>query len=766
MGFIAGIRGRSPSTYDEASSGLNNIDSNLVPNIAALRLLPDALFLNGVQETPETVLQPFSLDKTSTLPDDGITIVNSLSSNGGLLPGRWIRAETAVPQWTKQYTWVVDPVNGNDENIGASPGPGTGPGTAGALRSMAEVARRLFAVDFVGYVIQLMNPTATTDYFDFTPRLTTIGNGLASNLVAVAGMIVLGQLGPQTLPQSVVGVGGIGAITYGTTPSGPSFVPVNPSGGQQATLSVATAGFWTSRVGQHIVMTSGALAGYTAEVLKDMSPAFAGTARISNWWTPLTAAITGGANVTQNSTDFTFGSPQTFAPGQLLQFGSQFGVTYVLASLDATGMNGTLVTPFTGPTGGTSVYTYNAPFASTTGTFAALGQSPANGDTFIVVDGYTEFNGTWRDTPGYDAIFAPTWINVTFQPTATFIVNVSDCRVVNCQFFCSMQGAGGAGTPQAGGSNQDSVLRLMGCVVQPQLPSPGPNLFNVFNNLTQLVAGAAINTTTFVFTHGNMRPVGWVSQGGAQGGGVRAGRVAVGYTANTSPSAGLLQIFPNVFGLGIFDSQAGSATNVLGEGIGIYRHATLAVDAPLYGLGNAVGSIVTDSGVVLVRAGAAPITPVLTGTSELQFAQLPGGPVPATAMPGFEAANGVPLSGAAATIAFAVGSTSGAVNGLAGLTPADVGSTISLTGGLAQNQGTFTILGVFNGGTTVNIVNVNGPGVTDAGPYGWSISNPGKVPALFPLTTWAQWAAAPFSRDVESYTNGSKIINSVNPTAA
>ena len=85
----------------------------------------------------------------------------------------------------------------------------------------------------------------------------------------------------------------------------------------------------------------------------------------------------------------------------------------------------------------------------------------------------------------------------------------------------------------------------------------------------------------------------------------------------------------------------------------------------------------------------------------------------------------------------------------------NVGYGLSVsTGGTAQFTGTPTITDL----TDTKQVQINGA-VTAVPPLGLTAPL-ADVPLAAPLTTWAQWIAAPFSRNVVSYLNGSKICGS------
>lgn len=115
----------------------------LVANIAAVEALVDSGLPNGVYARPLTVDQPFELDKTGTATADGITILNTVSSNGGVSAGRWLRIETFNKKWALLYLSIadggqggvyIDPFAGDDEAVGSSGAP---------LQTCAEACRRL-----------------------------------------------------------------------------------------------------------------------------------------------------------------------------------------------------------------------------------------------------------------------------------------------------------------------------------------------------------------------------------------------------------------------------------------------------------------------------------------------------------------------------------------------------------------------------------------------------------------------------------------------
>jgi hypothetical protein len=96
---------------------------------------------------------------------DGITVVNPTSNGGN--PGRFIRDNVPSPTWAKQATWFIDPVNGNDENVGATAGAGN------ALKTDAERQRRwgVNAVLRQGTTVTYVSDLADTDPTNYDASL-------------------------------------------------------------------------------------------------------------------------------------------------------------------------------------------------------------------------------------------------------------------------------------------------------------------------------------------------------------------------------------------------------------------------------------------------------------------------------------------------------------------------------------------------------------------------------------------------------------------
>lgn len=101
-----------------------------VPNITVLSAIDDAVVDDGGAVAVKSVLDQWTLDKTSTLTADGITIAVTNSGTG-----RWIRRKLPSLVWQLQTTWYIDEITGNDENTGLT--------ALAALSTWDEYQRRI-----------------------------------------------------------------------------------------------------------------------------------------------------------------------------------------------------------------------------------------------------------------------------------------------------------------------------------------------------------------------------------------------------------------------------------------------------------------------------------------------------------------------------------------------------------------------------------------------------------------------------------------------
>ena len=245
-----GSGGVTGATGAQGTTGL--CDCPPVPTIAALTPLTGPDINDDSFRFVQTVLDWFRLDRASTLTPDGITIVASVDG------GNWIRQMDGDIVWFSQPDWYIDPINGNDENLGNSP--------ATALRTAAELSRRwpgqplltgrlsnLVVANLVVVSVNILNNLPITDPVDINVRMP------ANSLLAL--------LGQATVERS----GDFDAVVVKNRPTNQPWVVTD------------FAANWALDVGKLVVITSGPNAGQSAWVAKDLG---ANQARMSNFVNP------------------------------------------------------------------------------------------------------------------------------------------------------------------------------------------------------------------------------------------------------------------------------------------------------------------------------------------------------------------------------------------------------------------------------------------------------------------------------------------------
>lgn len=230
----------------------------ILPTLADVAAFDDEDIVAGTELLPLDLGQSFVFDPTSTLAANGISILNTPSSDGGALPGRYLRQLSHVPRWTKQATWFVDPTNGLDTNDGAT--------AATALQTMRELTRRLQYVTFQTYTVNLLGDIPSSDNFDLNPKYDGEGSsGPAASLTVPFN--ILGQAAVET--------SGTVVAATGSTPA------TNTQASLTASFALGTL------VGRLVRVTTGALAGSQAWILADLGA----SVRLSNWFNPTTQAV-------------------------------------------------------------------------------------------------------------------------------------------------------------------------------------------------------------------------------------------------------------------------------------------------------------------------------------------------------------------------------------------------------------------------------------------------------------------------------------------
>ena len=355
VGYVS-LQGVSPnfSRVDHVHANGPFVGEIIVADRAAVTALPTAGIPVNTYARPRSIDQPFEL-----VPATQVGSINGFDILGSDAVGLvWARRLLPVPRWTAQLNWFVDPTSVNYDADGSAGSP---------VPSIAEVCRRLRVISVANYSITMQSADPASDTFDFCPQFDNSGIGAALNNATIE---IVGQ--ETIVATGTVAAASVGVTTFGTDPN-------TVGGGQQTQLDAGAAFVWT--VGQMVVLTSGVLLGYTAQVLKVISP---GVARLSNWWNP----------------------------GPIGSAGAPFN-------------NGTFA------------------FIGDATTPLASAGTPANGDTFKVVN-WTAMNGTYRHA-GNPIRLQPYYRNVQFTGTAIFIDEGSDVRVANSQVLCNLSAAQGRG---------------------------------------------------------------------------------------------------------------------------------------------------------------------------------------------------------------------------------------------------------------------------------------------------------------------------------
>jgi hypothetical protein len=192
----------------------------------------------------------------SGLTPDGVNVVASLYGNGV-----WQRLTTQPSGALSQAAWFVDPVNGNDGNTGFTAGT--------ALKTDAERQRRW------GWPGRTqVNQTVTVTYLNDVPFSDPVNYDVL--LGPTGGLNVLGT--PVVVRTSTFT--NVTALNRGT----------------QQPLHVTDGAFvWTPLLGDILVIPSGARAGASAVVAKNVG---GGVARLSNMQAPITSAFQPFTSVT------------------------------------------------------------------------------------------------------------------------------------------------------------------------------------------------------------------------------------------------------------------------------------------------------------------------------------------------------------------------------------------------------------------------------------------------------------------------------------
>lgn len=123
----------------------------IVTNLTALAAIDISTLQTPNLRWVATLRSWFYLDKTSTLVSDGIEVVTALGGTG-----RWIRMLIPEPFWLSKLFWSIDPVSGNDENLGY--GTSLTASDLVPLKTAKELNRRLLGSNYDAFpYIHVMN---------------------------------------------------------------------------------------------------------------------------------------------------------------------------------------------------------------------------------------------------------------------------------------------------------------------------------------------------------------------------------------------------------------------------------------------------------------------------------------------------------------------------------------------------------------------------------------------------------------------------------
>jgi len=280
-----------------AADGSVGSGSLEVPDLASLLAVIDTLESDQTAHLVTSLRQSFELDKASTAVADGIAVLNTWSSMGGALPGRWLRLLSPEPHWANQISWWVDSVAGNDENVGDADVAGR------RLKTVAEVGRRLMVAKAgKNYQVNVVSDLPANDRFrmTFVVDPTNLEDVTASGAEQIFNLVLNGR---RTVIAS-------SALT------GAGYVP--SAANTQATMTdAAFPGGVAAHIGDMVVLTSGPNAGAIGWIGKDLG---AGVARMTDFISPSNALV--GAQAAGTTYDLV---SLTKWNGSLIQIGSSQG---------------------------------------------------------------------------------------------------------------------------------------------------------------------------------------------------------------------------------------------------------------------------------------------------------------------------------------------------------------------------------------------------------------------------------------------------------
>lgn len=225
-----------------------NASTLIVPNGAGLAVIDDTLYASGTRVRVLSVLDDVDLLKTgpgSTRTVDNITV---WATQSGV--GRYVRRLKASATWAQQLDWGIDPLLGNDENVGTAAAP---------LRTPGEFSRRIPAGTLIALkmVVELLNDLERNDPLRINVQLpaTPEADGAITQFVLKGRRSLLAS----------------GALT--------GYTPLSRTTGSTSRNVITAAMDFTPYLGETIVLTSGTGAGYSAQIQE----AGVNTATITPW---------------------------------------------------------------------------------------------------------------------------------------------------------------------------------------------------------------------------------------------------------------------------------------------------------------------------------------------------------------------------------------------------------------------------------------------------------------------------------------------------
>lgn len=227
-----------------------------VANVAELKALPNGSFKEGTWVYVRTLRTFWAYASGLGGTSDDITLATAQTGGNA----RWTRQDVADPYWGYALTWYVDPVAGNDENVGNA--------SNAALKTVAEFGRRLVHTQGgVVYTVNILGDIPATDvYVDRRMQW----NGNVSAAVVSSCVLFTGQ---QTVVAS-------GTTAAGTTQT----APASAAATAQAELNDAAMNF-TPHIGRMAVAANGD----TAHILTDKGGGVGVACRVTDW---ITSAFT------------------------------------------------------------------------------------------------------------------------------------------------------------------------------------------------------------------------------------------------------------------------------------------------------------------------------------------------------------------------------------------------------------------------------------------------------------------------------------------